>query len=199
MKSESGPPVPSPSVRAEEVADSSSSRDDRHIHPETPPATAHEIARRQLLGKMSVGLGVVCGSAISLPGIGFVLAPILRDAPLEWRAVGKVDQFKVGETVNVVFVDASPLPWAGVTARSSAWLRRVDASTFVAFSVNCAHLGCPVRWMADAHLFMCPCHGGVYYEDGSVAAGPPPHPLTRYPARVQNGNVEIRTDPIPIG
>ena len=46
---------------------------------------------------------------------------------------------------------------------------------------------------------MCPCHGGVYYEDGRVAAGPPPHPLTRYPVRVQNGEVAIRSDPIPIG
>jgi menaquinol-cytochrome c reductase iron-sulfur subunit len=199
MKSENDVPIPEPSTRAEEGADSSSSPDDRRVHPEAPPATAHEIARRQLLGKMSVGLGVVCGGAISLPGIGFVVAPILREAPRAWDPVGKVDQFKVGETVNVVFVDASPLPWAGVTARSSAWLRRVDTNTFIAFSVNCAHLGCPVRWMADARLFMCPCHGGVYYEDGTVAAGPPPHPLTRYPARVQNGYVAIRTDPIPIG
>ena len=46
---------------------------------------------------------------------------------------------------------------------------------------------------------MCPCHGGVYYEDGSVAAGPPPHALTQYPARVEGDEVEIRADPIPIG
>jgi menaquinol-cytochrome c reductase iron-sulfur subunit len=39
----------------------------------------------------------------------------------------------------------------------------------------------------------------VYYEDGRVAAGPPPHPLTRYPVRIEAGEVEIRTDPIPIG
>jgi menaquinol-cytochrome c reductase iron-sulfur subunit len=38
---------------------------------------------------------------------------------------------------------------------------------------------------------MCPCHGGVYYKDGSVAAGPPPRPLERYPVRVQDGQVEI--------
>ena len=36
-------------------------------------------------------------------------------------------------------------------------------------------------------------------KTGRVAAGPPPHPLTRYPVRVENGLVEIRTDPIPIG
>jgi menaquinol-cytochrome c reductase iron-sulfur subunit len=166
---------------------------------EPRPMTPHEIARRQLLGKMSVGLGVICGGAISVPGIGFVVAPLFRDAPREWRPVGAVGEFKIGETVNVVFVDASPLPWAGVTSKTSAWLRRVSEEEFVAFSVNCAHLGCPVRWMAQARLFMCPCHGGVYYEDGRVAAGPPPHPLTRYAARVREGQVEIRTDPIPIG
>ena len=168
-------------------------------HAVAPPATAHEIARRQLLGKMSLGLGVACGAAISVPGVGFVVAPIFRDEPTEWRAVGKIDAFKIGETVNVVFVDASPLPWAGVTAKTAAWLRRIDQTNFVAFSVNCAHLGCPVRWMEQARLFMCPCHGGVYYEDGRVAAGPPPHPLTRYPVRIEAGQVEIRTDPIPIG
>jgi menaquinol-cytochrome c reductase iron-sulfur subunit len=175
------------------------SDDDDAGHVEAPPASAHEIARRQLLGKMSIGLGVVCGAAISVPGLGFVVAPLFRGTPRPWRTVGKVDAFKVGETVNVVFIDASPLPWAGVTARTAAWLRRVSESEFIAFSVNCAHLGCPVRWLEDARLFMCPCHGGVYYEDGRVAAGPPPHPLARYPVRVQDGEVAIRADPIPIG
>ena len=69
---------------------------------------------------------------------------------------------------------------------------------FMAFSVNCTHLGCPVRWLQDADLFMCPCHGGVYYNDGTVAAGPPPKPLIRYDVRTFNGQVEIKTMAIPI-
>ena len=80
-----------------------------------------------------------------------------------------------------MFEDASPLPWAGVTARTAAWLRRDDAEHFTAFTVHCTHLGCPVRWVADAKLFLCPCHGGVYYADGTVSAGPPPKPLPQYP------------------
>ena len=52
--------------------------------------------------------------------------------------------------------------------------------------------------MGDAELFMCPCHGGVFYKDGRVAAGPPQHPLPRYQVRVQNGQVEIEAAPIPI-
>ncbi len=170
-----------------------------HVAPvESPPATAAELARRQFLGKMSLTLGVVGGAAISVPGVGFVLAPLFRDAPQAWRSLGKIDAFALGATVNVVFLDASPLPWAGVTAKSAAWLRRTGDEEFVAFSVNCAHLGCPVRWMADADLFMCPCHGGVYYADGRGAAGPPPHPLRQYPVRVRNGEVEISAEPIPL-
>lgn len=187
--------------------------EEAHGHAVAAPVTADEIARRQLLGRMSIGVGVVCGAAISVPGVGFVVAPIFRQEPREWNPVFKreesgeiatvaasMDDFKIGETVSVVFSDASPLPWAGVTSRTAAWLRRVREAEFLAFSVNCAHLGCPVRWVAEAHLFMCPCHGGVYYEDGRVAAGPPPHPLTRYPVRVdETGQVQIRTEPIPIG
>ena len=55
-----------------------------------------------------------------------------------------------------------------------------------------------MRWLADAQLFLCPCHGGVYNGDGSVAAGPPPKPLPRYPVRVRDGRVEILTSPLPV-
>ncbi|MEO6995929.1 MAG: ubiquinol-cytochrome c reductase iron-sulfur subunit, partial [Lacunisphaera sp.] len=142
--------------------------------------------------------GTLGAAAVALPGIGFVFAPLLKKTPQQWRSVGKLGDFKVGETVSVTLIDPSPLPWAGVTARTAAWLRRVDEDEFVAFAVNCSHLGCPVRWMPDANLFMCPCHGGVYYNDGRVAAGPPPRPLTRYPVRIAKGEVQLQTRPLPI-
>jgi menaquinol-cytochrome c reductase iron-sulfur subunit len=85
-----------------------------------------------------------------------------------------------------------------VTARTAAWLRRDDETGFTAFAVNCTHLGCPVRWIQGAELFLCPCHGGVFTRNGTVAAGPPPRPLTRYPVRIRNGQVEIQTTPTPI-
>ncbi|HEY3860449.1 MAG TPA: Rieske (2Fe-2S) protein [Verrucomicrobiae bacterium] len=162
-------------------------------------APPHESqSRRRFLELLSIVLGAICTAALAVPGLAFVLAPIFSKTPFLWRDVGKLDDFKIGQTVQVNFLDSSPLPWAGVTARTAAWLRRLAGQEFVAFAVNCSHLGCPVRWMADANLFMCPCHGGVYYNDGSVAAGPPPRPLMRYPVRVQNGVVQIRTRPLPI-
>jgi menaquinol-cytochrome c reductase iron-sulfur subunit len=55
-----------------------------------------------------------------------------------------------------------------------------------------------VSWLPTAKLFMCPCHGGVYYPDGTVAAGPPPQPLPTYQVRINNGQVEIQASAIPI-
>lgn len=156
------------------------------------------IARRRFLSRLSIGLGCCCAGVIGGPVAGFMVAPLFRKTPQVWRAVGGITDFKVGETVNVHFIDASPLPWAGVTAKTAAWLRRVAENDFVAFAVNCTHLGCPVRWLPDAQLFMCPCHGGVYNGDGRVAAGPPPKPLPRYQVRIREGRVEILTGPVPI-
>ena len=156
------------------------------------------ISRRQFFQNLNIFLSAIAGLILALPVIGFLISPLLRKVGRDWRDVGNLEQFKIGTTVEVSFQDASPLPWSGITAKTAAWLRRVDETNFIAFSINCTHLGCPVRWLPKADLFMCPCHGGVYYFDGQVAAGPPPRPLTRYPVRVRNSRVEIRTSQLPI-
>jgi menaquinol-cytochrome c reductase iron-sulfur subunit len=167
---------------------------DTDPHTESPAT----LKRRSFLTRMSIALSAAVGAVLGVPVIGFLFSPLTRKSPRVWRPVGPVDAFPVGQTVNVRFEDASPLPWAGVTARTAAWLRRDDESHFTAYTVHCTHLGCPVRWIAEAKLFLCPCHGGVYYADGSVSAGPPPKPLPQYPVRVRDGQVEILTSPIPI-
>lgn len=163
-----------------------------------PAASPAELSRRRFLTRLSVGLGSAAAVLVGLPVVGFVFEPLLRTTPSAWRTVGKVDDFTVGQTVAVEYEDPSPLPWAGVTAKTSAYLRRDSERGFTAFTVNCSHLGCPVRWEDKAAMFLCPCHGGVYYADGSVAAGPPDRALARYPVRVRSGSVEIRTTPLPI-
>lgn len=164
----------------------------------TSAATDATIDRRAFFERICYGVGALGAAIVGIPAGAFVLAPFVENEPPQWQAVGEVAKFTTGETVRVIFEDPSPLPWAGVTARSAAWLRRTGDAEFIAFSVNCSHLGCPVRWLPDADLFMCPCHGGVYYNDGSVAAGPPPHPLPRYEVRVNGDQVEIQCGGIPI-
>ena len=156
--------------------------------------------RRSFFARLTVGLSALIGAVLALPAVAFVLGPILRRPPHKWRSVGRVEQFQIGSTTLVEFEDPSPVPWAGVTAKTGAWLRRDTETQFIAFSINCRHLGCPVRWVGGAELFMCPCHGGVYYKDGEVAAGPPPQALAKYPVRIniKDGLVEIKTSPVPL-
>lgn len=154
--------------------------------------------RRRFLARLSFVLSALAAAIVGFPVIGFIFEPLFATQEDVWRAVGPVDRFKAGETVSVRFLDPSPSEWAGVSALTAAWLRRLGPLSFVAFSVNCAHLGCPVRWLPKAELFMCPCHGGVYYADGSVAAGPPPRGLFKYPVRVRDGQVEILASAVPI-
>ncbi len=153
--------------------------------------------RRRFLTRLSIGLSGVGAMVVGLPFVSFLLAPLLRRPPEVWAPVGPVSRFEIGRTVEVAFVDPSPLPWAGLAAKTAIWLRRAAADEFVAFSVHCTHLGCPVRWVDTAELFMCPCHGGVFYSNGAVAAGPPQEPLHRYRTRIRSGIVEVLANPNP--
>lgn len=160
--------------------------------------TKQSFNRRSFIMYLLMILGSIIGVIVSLPIISSMLEPLFRKTPKIWRRVGKVDDFKVGETVLVTFRNANPQPWSGVTDKTSSWLRRNSETEFIAFAINCTHLGCPVRWVADAQLFLCPCHGGVYNKDGSRAAGPPPKDLYRYPVRIRDDEVEILASPLPM-
>ncbi|HEY9001280.1 MAG TPA: Rieske (2Fe-2S) protein [Mucilaginibacter sp.] len=160
--------------------------------------TQENQTRRSFLVKLSTGLAAISAVIAAVPVLSSFFAPLLEKTPVQWRPVGDLSKFTVGDTMLVQFENADPETWAGVTAHTAAWLRRDTEKSFTAFSANCTHLGCPIRWEKDAQLFMCPCHGGVYYKDGSVAAGPPPKSLVKYKVRINKNQVEIQTSPVPI-
>jgi len=154
--------------------------------------------RRQFLVRISLLAASLPAILVSIPLLGALLAPLIRKKKQQWRKVASLSDIPAGSTKLVTFVNADPLPWAGLTAKTAAWIRRENDDTIIAFSANCTHLGCPVRWESEAHLFMCPCHGGVYYEDGAVASGPPPKPLTQYLVRIRGNEIQLLTAPVPI-
>lgn len=169
--------------------------DDSRSGSEAPEQTG-ATSRRRLLVLTSVGLGGITAIAAVVPFAAFVASPLLRRPEQQWRSVGSVSQFRVGETVKVSYLDPEPLPWAGFAAESAVWLSRGGDNEFRALSAYCTHTGCPVRWVAGAQLFLCPCHGGVFHRDGTVAAGPPPRPLPPHEVRVRDGEVELLTRPV---
>lgn len=162
------------------------------------PAPHIPPERRRFLFKLSLGLTGLAGMLIGLPVIGFLLAPARRAVPDVWRSIGPVGDFAIGKTVMATYIDPEPLPWAGFSADSAVWIRRIEDGTFVAFSMYCTHTGCPVAWTESTSLFFCPCHGGAFHQDGSVAAGPPPRALDRHQTRVLNGEVEVLTRRVPL-
>lgn len=152
--------------------------------------------RRSFLGRLGLGLTGLVGLAVAAPFVSYFLRPA-RPEPPGWRDVGALEEFPLGSTRKVVYPDPDPDPWEGLSVRNAAWVRREGPERFVAFSTYCTHTGCPVDYVHDAGLFLCPCHGGVFDRDGSVRAGPPPRPLDRAAIRVRDGRVEVRSQPIP--
>lgn len=159
-----------------------------------------DLTRRRFLSRVTVALTAGMTGLVGLPVLGYLLAPLFQSPPDDFVAVGPVSDFGVGETKLVSFRDPSPLAWAGQTADTALWVRRRVASgpdMFQVFNVNCTHLGCPVSWQAGAKLFLCPCHGGVFYADGSVAGGPPQRPLFEREWQVAGDRLMVRQQALP--
>jgi len=156
------------------------------------------VTRRWVLVSIGALLNGAVAFLVAIPVVGYLLGPIRKNGGYNsWIDLGDVSQFALGQTRLASFVNPKSMPWDGATAKAACWVRRTDEEKFQIFAINCAHLGCPVRWFPQSELFMCPCHGGVYYADGSRAAGPPPRGLFEYDYKVQNGKLLIDGGQMP--
>jgi Rieske Fe-S protein len=170
--------------------------------PTQPPAQKPEdpraVSRRWMLLKVGVFINAVVGVAVAVPVVRYLLGPVKRKGAYNsWISLGSVDQFPIGETRLATYENPDHDPWDGDTAKIPCWVRHVDPTTFQVFAINCAHLGCPVRWFPQSGLFMCPCHGGVYYADGSRASGPPERGMFEYKYRIVGTELQISGGQMP--
>ena len=165
---------------------------------EVTPADPLTVSRRWLLLKIGALFNAVVGVAVAVPVIKYLLDPVKRDdAYKSWVSLGSVDTFPVGETRLAKFTNPVSREWDGETDRVACWVRHISPQEFQVFAINCAHLGCPVRWFPQSQLFMCPCHGGAYYADGSRASGPPERGLFTYDAKIVEGKLQIDAGQMP--
>jgi menaquinol-cytochrome c reductase iron-sulfur subunit len=153
--------------------------------------------RRSALQWASFIFGGLATTALAVPILGYYLSPFLRRSEDAWVDVGAVKDFPQGETRMVTYENPKTNPWDGLTAKAAAYVRNDGGGAFTIFAVNCAHLGCPVSWFPQSGLFLCPCHGGVYYADGSRASGPPPRGLYTYDYEVADGRLRIKAGHMP--
>jgi Rieske Fe-S protein len=158
------------------------------------------LTRRGLFMKIGVLFNGLVATVLAVPIVEYLVSSVSRsraNAYLSWVPLGPINNFPVGETRLATFRNPYVMPTDGKTADTACWVRRIEGDQFQVFAINCAHLGCPVRWFPQSGLFMCPCHGGAYYRDGSRASGPPERGLFEYPYKVQDGVITIQAGELP--
>jgi menaquinol-cytochrome c reductase iron-sulfur subunit len=171
--------------------------------PQPEEQSAHQspeaVSRRRFLFKLSIAANSIVGAVFAVPILGYLLGPVMKKekAAEFWVGLGSLDQFPEGETRLANFTNPSTTPSDGETADLPCWVRRIAGNQFQVFAINCAHLGCPVRWFSQSKLFMCPCHGGAYYQDGSRASGPPERGLFEYEYKIDSNNLIIKVGDLP--
>ena len=164
------------------------------------PNRPGDFSRRQALLKIATLFNAAVGGLLAIPIVGYLLSPVTRGRKSgydSWISLGAIDQFPSGETRLATYRNPVANASDGETAQIPCWVRHKDGEDFQVFAINCAHLGCPVRWFQQSRLFMCPCHGGAYYEDGSRASGPPERGLFEHPFKILDGKLHIQTGELP--
>ena len=162
--------------------------------------SSNDVTRRGFFAKMALVFNGFVGFALAVPILRYLASPVAharKEGYESWLPLGLLDKFPAGETRLATYRNPMVNAWDGETADIACWVRNVDGEKFQVFAINCAHLGCPVRWFAQSNLFMCPCHGGAYYQDGSRASGPPERGLFEYPYRVDGGKLLIHAGEMP--
>jgi Rieske Fe-S protein len=157
-------------------------------------------SRRGIFAKLGLLLNGVVGVMLAVPIVRYLFSPVARDRKPGYRAwvsLGRAENFPAGQTRFATYRNPVVTPSDGETASIACWVRNIDGERFQVFAINCAHLGCPVRWFPQSNLFMCPCHGGAYYADGSRASGPPERGLFEQRYKLEGGNLLIEVGDMP--
>jgi Rieske Fe-S protein len=174
--------------------------------PVAAPAGNDPPGRRTFFRWLTYLLGAVAGAVVAVPFLGYLFGSKKKTPP--WVRLGAVKTFlprnpdEQPETRLVTFPNPIRQPWDGMTANTGVFVRFEGPDdngqpSFLVLGLNCAHLGCPVSWFQQSGLFMCPCHGGVYYANGDHASGPPPRGLFRCVWQIKDGYLEVQAPHYP--
>ena len=155
-------------------------------------AEAVDLSRRQFLNVAINGVGAAMTAIIAIPVAGYFMDPVLRAASgaagtwVRLAAASELTDLPKKFTVSAEKIEG----FMKQKVAADVYVYK-KGDTAVAMSNTCQHLGCPVAYTDSDQKFHCPCHGGVYDKEGTNIGGPPPRPLARYRAKIENGDVMI--------
>ena len=146
--------------------------------------------RRGFLVKAVVAVNGLIATLMGVPVLGYLLAPLFRKQETRWVEIGAFDQFTESpKPAKAVYTSSAG--YSDVQKTEKFWVSATGDEVTV-FSIRCTHLGCNVIWKGEDDNYFCPCHGAHFARSGEVLNGPPPRPLTRIPAKVENGKVLVQ-------
>jgi menaquinol-cytochrome c reductase iron-sulfur subunit len=154
------------------------------------PPVEGTATRRRMLATLVIGAASAIAATFAAVAARFLGGPVSAGTPAP-IAVGPEAAFASGLPVEALLSYARNDAYRTEMRRDTIFVVRRPEG-LLALSPTCTHLGCSVRWDAASALFRCPCHGGTYHPDGSVAGGPPPRPLARLPIEIRAGQVYVR-------
>ena len=157
------------------------------------------MIRRSFFGILVTSVSVFVAGVVGIPVLITGLSPALQPrGRARWRSIGRVDDFPVGEVREGVIL-ANRTAWPRSLPRQAVYVWRRSETELVVFSRSCTDLGCPLDYDRGSTCFFCPCHGGIFAQNGERMAGPPNGPMHRYVHRVRDGIIEIDVTSIPPG
>lgn len=152
-------------------------------------------SRRAFLSALSVAGSALLGAALAIPGVAYVLDPLVRGGGKKerWIRIAKVDAISDEHPVSVPVLGESVDGWtrAGNVRLGMVWLRK-KGDKLVALSAECPHLGCKVGYNPGKKVFACPCHDSAFSLDGNRTGGPAPRSMDPLEVRVAGDQIEVR-------
>jgi Rieske Fe-S protein len=148
--------------------------------------------RRRFLARAVAAIHAAIGGTLAFVLGGAVVSPGFARRREHWLSAGLLADLPENQPIPVTIRVAREDGYAQIVDRRVVFLVRTGDTEVTGLSGTCTHLGCRVRWDAEASRLACPCHGGAFDRTGAVAAGPPPSPLPRISTRVDGDRVFVR-------
>ena len=161
-----------------------------------PGRAAPELDRRAALRKLASALSLA-SFAVVVAGISAAIGRMFGKSvqtsgapplPPASTPPASTEPASTGPSQGTAIGLASDVPVGGARAFTDpaegipAYVVRPSASSYVAFSAVCTHMGCTVGFFQPALQFRCPCHGSIFSAaTGEVLQGPAASPLPGIP------------------
>ena len=179
---------------------------------EEPYEVTPRYTRARFLEGSTLGLGALIGGIVTVPAIGFAVAPAFVGQADKDVNLGPLTDYPEGQWFVATFESNEA---QGTVSRRTAFIRNNGLAngvpSFTIISNRCAHVGCPVQPQGPLDEkqkkeieggkvtliptqpsgFGCPCHGGAYDSEGNRIQGPPVRALDRYEYLIKNGNLVL--------